>query len=43
MVIAEFLPRPKRGALPGSQGWIYVPTLAPSYYPLEALTDALAG
>jgi WD40 repeat protein len=40
-VLAGLLPRLQRGALPGSEGWIYLEPLVPGTRPLEALVVAV--
>ncbi len=41
VVMAGLLPRLKAGALPSSEGWLYVPPLTPGTTPIRALTRAL--
>jgi transcriptional regulator with XRE-family HTH domain len=43
LVRAGLLPRLKAGALPGSDGWVYLDPVLPGTHPLEALTVVLAG
>ncbi len=43
LVLAGLLPRLRRGALPGSAGWIDLPPVVPGAHPLEALSVALAA
>ncbi len=42
VVMAGLLPGLRRGALPGSQEWVYLDPIVPGKRPLEALTLALA-
>ncbi len=43
LVRAGLIPRLKAGALPGSDGWVYLDPVLPGARPLEALAVALAG
>jgi WD40 repeat protein len=43
VVLAGLLPRLESGALPGSEGWVYLDPITPGTHPLETLTLALAG
>ena len=42
VVMAGLLPQLQRGALPGSQQWVYLEPMVPGTYPLEALALTLA-
>src|SRR5712692_9163927 len=42
VVMAGLLPRLKRGALPGSERWVYLEPMVPGTYPLEALALTFA-
>jgi len=42
VVLAGLLPRLQSGAVPGSQGWVYLEPITPGSHPLETLTLALA-
>src|SRR5207245_10865501 len=42
VVMARLLPRLQRGALPGSEEWIYLKPMVPGTHPLEALVLTLA-
>ena len=42
VVMAGLLPRLQRGALPGSQEWVYLEPMIPGTHPLEALVLTLA-
>lgn len=41
LVIAGLLPRLQHDAVPGSEGWYYLPTIVPGTHPLEGLALAL--
>ena len=43
VVMAGLLPALKRGAVPGSDRWTYLPRIVPGRHPVEHLTDALGG
>ena len=43
VVMAGLLPQLQRGALPGSQQWVYLESMVPGTHPLEALTLTLAA
>src|SRR5229473_5531940 len=42
VVMAGLLPRLQRGALPGSEAWVYLDPIVPGQRPLESLTLAFA-
>ena len=42
VVMAGLLPQLQQGGLPGSQNWVYLDSMVPGQYPLEALTLALS-
>ena len=42
VVMAGLLPRLERGALPGSERWVYLEPVVPGAHPLEALALTLA-
>jgi energy-coupling factor transporter ATP-binding protein EcfA2 len=41
VVMAGLIPALKRGEIPGSQHWTYIPRIVPGARPLESLADAL--
>src|SRR5262249_43804702 len=41
LVMAGLLPRLRQGALPDSEGWMYLDPILPGAHPLESLTIAL--
>ncbi|NWG16836.1 MAG: DUF559 domain-containing protein [Chloroflexi bacterium] len=41
LVMAGLIPALKRGAVPGSQSWTYLPKIVPGAHPVEVLADAL--
>ena len=41
VVMAGLIPRLKRGVIPNSQDWTYLPRIVPGDHPLEAFADAL--
>ena len=43
VVMAGLLPKLRKGALPGSDKWLYLDPMVPGSHPLERLTVALSG
>ncbi len=43
VVMAGLLPKLRKGALPGSDQWLYLDPMVPGVHPLERLTIALSG
>jgi GAF domain-containing protein len=42
VIMAGLLPRLQKGAIPGSEDWVYLAPIVPGTYPIESLTITLA-